>query len=140
MSQQELAELVGFKTASAVNKIELGLRDINQSRVKAFAKALNTTTSFLLDGETKTSTSKAVKIPVLGFVRAGYPMGAVENILDYEEISEEMARSGEFFALKIQGDAWNRELKRAMLLLSASKAPLRTAKSPLSSLMVTMLP
>ena len=51
MSQQELAELVGFKTASAVNKIELGLRDINQKRVKAFATALGTTTAYLLDGE-----------------------------------------------------------------------------------------
>ena len=117
MSQQELAELVGFKTASAVNKIELGLRDINQSRVKAFAKALNTTTSFLLDGETKTSTSKAVKIPVLGFVRAGYPMGAVENILDYEEISEEMARSGEFFALKIQGDSMEPRIKEGDVVI-----------------------
>lgn len=43
ISQQELAEKVGFKTASAVNKIELGLRDINQTRIIAFAKALETT-------------------------------------------------------------------------------------------------
>lgn len=117
MSQQELAELVGFKTASAVNKIELGLRDINQSRVKSFAKALNTTTSFLLDGETKISTSKAVKIPVLGFVRAGYPMDAVENILDYEEISEEMAHSGEFFALKIKGDSMEPRIKEGDVVI-----------------------
>ena len=39
------------------------------------------------------------QIPVLGKVAAGYPMEAVENIIDYEEISEEMARSGEYFAL-----------------------------------------
>ena len=48
MSQQELAEKVGYKTASAVNKIELGLRDINQSKIVEFAKALNTTPSYLL--------------------------------------------------------------------------------------------
>ena len=51
MSQQELAEKVGFKTASAVNKIELGLRDINQSKIKAFAEALGTTSCYLLDGK-----------------------------------------------------------------------------------------
>lgn len=51
MSQQELAELVGFKTASAVNKIELGLRDINQTKIFLFAKALGTTPSYLLDGD-----------------------------------------------------------------------------------------
>lgn len=42
-------------------------------------------------------------IPVLGKVAAGYPIEAVENIIDYEEISEAMARQGEFFALRIQG-------------------------------------
>ena len=117
LSQQELAELVGFKTASAVNKIELGLRDINQSRVKAFANALNTTTSFLLDGETKPNHSKAVKIPVLGFVRAGIPMDAIENIIDYEEISEEVARSGEFFALKIKGDSMEPRIKEGDVVI-----------------------
>lgn len=44
-------------------------------------------------------------IPVLGKVAAGYPIEAVENIIDYEEISETMARQGEFFALRIQGDS-----------------------------------
>lgn len=48
LSQQELAEKVGFKTASAVNKIELGLRDINQTKILAFAKALGTTPNYLL--------------------------------------------------------------------------------------------
>lgn len=44
-------------------------------------------------------------IPVMGKVAAGYPIEAVENIIDYEEISETMARQGEFFALRIQGDS-----------------------------------
>ena len=107
MSQQELAEKVGFKTASAVNKIELGLRDINQSKVKAFAIALNTTTGYLMDGNNDgaTPTSKGVSIPVLGYVRAGVPIEAVEDILDYEEISQTMASQGEYFALSIKGDS-----------------------------------
>lgn len=44
-------------------------------------------------------------IPVLGRVQAGYPSEAVENILDYEEISEEMARNGKYFALAVKGDS-----------------------------------
>lgn len=59
----------------------------------------------MLEDEEQKKKLSAIKIPVLGFVRAGYPMDAVENILDYEEISEEMARSGEFFALQIKGDS-----------------------------------
>lgn len=48
---------------------------------------------------------RIIKIPVLGTVRAGYPVEAVENILDYEEISEEMSRCGEHFALRVNGDS-----------------------------------
>ncbi|MBE7049336.1 MAG: helix-turn-helix domain-containing protein [Ruminococcaceae bacterium] len=44
-------------------------------------------------------------IPVLGYVRAGIPITAVEDVLDYEEISPEMASQGEHFALKIKGDS-----------------------------------
>lgn len=109
MSQQELAEKVGYKTASAINKIELGLRDINQSQIKAFADALKTTTTFLLDENDevtpKTYKTKAVKIPVLGYVRAGIPIDAVEEILDYEEITEDMAKTGTYFCLRIKGDS-----------------------------------
>lgn len=45
------------------------------------------------------------KIPVLGSVRAGHPMYAEENIIDYEEISNEMAKDGEHYALRIKGDS-----------------------------------
>ena len=51
------------------------------------------------------SEKQANKIPVLGRVAAGYPIEAVENIIDYEEISEETARSGEYFALQVKGDS-----------------------------------
>lgn len=49
--------------------------------------------------------SKAVKIPVLGTVMAGIPLEAIEDIIDYEEISVEMARQGDYFALKVKGDS-----------------------------------
>ena len=48
---------------------------------------------------------KALRIPVLGNVAAGIPIEAIEDIIDYEEISEEMAHTGDFFALKIKGDS-----------------------------------
>lgn len=51
------------------------------------------------------STSKGVKINVLGRVAAGLPIEVIENIIDTEEISEEMARTGEFFGLQIKGDS-----------------------------------
>lgn len=49
--------------------------------------------------------TKAVKIPVLGKVIAGIPIDAIEEIIDYEEISVEMARSGEYFGLEVKGNS-----------------------------------
>lgn len=48
---------------------------------------------------------KSVTINVLGRVAAGLPIEAVEHIIDTEEISEEMAKTGEYFGLQIHGDS-----------------------------------
>lgn len=48
MSQEELAQKMGYKSKSTISKIESGLRDVKQSKVVEFAKALNTTTSYLM--------------------------------------------------------------------------------------------
>ena len=46
-----------------------------------------------------------VPIKVVGYVRAGIPISAIEDILDYEEISESMASHGTYFGLKIKGNS-----------------------------------
>ena len=48
---------------------------------------------------------KGVRIPVFGSVAAGIPIEAITDIEDYEEISEALAKTGEFVALKIKGDS-----------------------------------
>lgn len=51
MSQQELADAMGYTSKSTINKIELGKNDVSQSKVVKFSKVLNTTPSFLMDWE-----------------------------------------------------------------------------------------
>lgn len=46
-----------------------------------------------------------VKIPVLGRVAAGIPIDAIREIIDYEEITEAMSMTGEYFGLRIKGDS-----------------------------------
>lgn len=53
LSQEELAARMGYKSRSSINKIELGQTDIPQSKIEAFAKALNTTVLYLLGEENK---------------------------------------------------------------------------------------
>ena len=51
MSQSELATKMGYKSKSAISKVELGERDINQSLVVKYAMALHTTPAYLMGWE-----------------------------------------------------------------------------------------
>ena len=106
LSQEELALKMGYKSRTSINKIELGLADVSSSKVQEFAKVLGVSTSYLMGWENQTKTKqKGVKIPVLGTIPAGIPIEAIEEVLDYEEISEEMANHGTYFALKVKGNS-----------------------------------
>ena len=48
LSQDELAKKLGYRTRSSINKIEKGVNDIPQSKIKAFAIALDTTPEYLM--------------------------------------------------------------------------------------------
>ena len=44
------------------------------------------------------------RIPVLGYVAAGIPIEAIEDVIDYEELSPDIVKDGaEYFALQIKG-------------------------------------
>ncbi len=109
ISQEELAKRMGYKSRSSINKIELNLSDVPQKKIIDFAKALDTTISYLMDEHA--SKNKGVNIPILGRVIAGIPIEAVEEIIDYEEIAESLAKTGEFFALQIKGDSMEPEMR-----------------------------
>lgn len=53
ISQDELAKRLGYKSRSSINKIELGLQNLNQSKIKAIADALQTTPAFIMGWETE---------------------------------------------------------------------------------------
>jgi len=49
--------------------------------------------------------AETCRIPVLGRVAAGIPFDAVEEIVDFEDIPATVARTGEYFGLRIKGDS-----------------------------------
>ena len=55
--------------------------------------------------ESPTRHAKGIRIPVLGRVAAGIPIEAVTDVDDWEEIPESMAKTGEYFALRITGNS-----------------------------------
>lgn len=48
LTQEELARKLGYKSKSTINKIEMGINDISQTKVVAFASALDTTPAYLM--------------------------------------------------------------------------------------------
>ena len=48
LSQEALAEKIGYKDRSSIAKIEAGLVDLSQSKIAAFAKALGVTPAYLM--------------------------------------------------------------------------------------------
>lgn len=48
MTQEELAKLAGYTSRSSINKIELGLVDLPQSKISQIAKALKVSPTFLV--------------------------------------------------------------------------------------------
>ena len=64
------------------------------------------------------TTTKTVKIPILGKVPAGVPIEAIEDIIGYEEIPASMLKSGNnYFALKIDGDSMYPDYKTGDIII-----------------------
>lgn len=108
ITQERLAKIIGVERSS-IGKYEGKSAVIpSPSVLQAIAEYFDVSVDYLLgrEGQKNNAASNgSVKIPVLGDVRAGLPMEAVENILDYEEISSDMAAHGDYFALRIRGDS-----------------------------------
>jgi len=103
MTQKQRADKLGV-AQNTVSGWEKGKTAIDRESIMEITELFDVTIDYLF-GKSEKSVSSAVKIPVLGYVRAGYPQYAAENILDYEEIPQAMAQNGEYFALQIKGDS-----------------------------------
>lgn len=158
MSQDELAQILGYKSRSTIAKIEKGENDITQSKIVAFAKALKTSPAWLMGWDDNSvpippTPRKGIRIPVLGRVIAGIPHEAITDILDYEEIDSELAKTGEFFALQVKGSSMEPKLyegdvvivkkqptiesgETAIILVNGDEATIKQVKSMDSGIML----
>ena len=77
LSQDELAKKVGYTSRSTINKIEKEINDITQSKIVAFADALDTTPAYLMgwdnDLEKKAEEFKPYTIETLKKIIDSYP-------------------------------------------------------------------
>lgn len=107
ISQQKLANSIGV-SRSTIAMWELGNSEPDNENLTKLANFFNVSVDYLLGQNGYPSlphSTGGTWVPVLGRVAAGIPIEAIEDVEDYEEISPDMAKTGEFFALKIQGDS-----------------------------------
>ena len=101
ITQAELASLCGVHQ-TAVSQWEKGRTLPDKSALLKLSDIFGVSLDVLMKRKTE---NKPNTIPVLGYVRAGCPAEAIENVIDYEEISPEMSAKGDHFGLKIVGDS-----------------------------------
>ncbi len=109
LKQSDLVEKTGISKGALSSYIS-GRYVPKQNNIFLIAKALNVSESWLMGNDVplerrKIDRKKGVTINVLGRVAAGIPIEAIEEIIDTEEITEELARTGDFFGLQIHGDS-----------------------------------
>lgn len=98
---------------SAISQYLSGLYEAKQKSIFKLANVLNVSEAWLMgldvpmEREPKTDIfgNLVVPIPLIGTVKAGYDYLAQENWIGTVDISQKLADTGEFFALRIKGDS-----------------------------------
>lgn len=127
LSMQDMADMCGFSKAY-IGQLEKGVNPSTgkpiSPTIQAFDKIAqavgldldtflkeldgNQLVTLMPDGSQEESPphhAKGIRIPVLGRVAAGIPIEAITDVDDWEEIPESMAKTGEYFALRITGNS-----------------------------------
>ena len=106
LTQSEVARHIGI-TQNNYSYWENGKVKIDNDSLKKLADFFDVSVDYILgrDISLDNSRGRGVRIPVYGEIAAGVPIEAIEDIIDFEEITPELAASGEFLALSIKGDS-----------------------------------
>lgn len=103
ISQTEICQTLGFSMSTFSDWVHARTYP-RIDKIELMANYFGIEKSDLVEERTK-SQRAGVAINVLGRVAAGIPINAITEIIDTEEISEDMAKTGDFFALQIKGDS-----------------------------------
>ena len=124
LTQSDLAEVLGI-SRQAYSNYENGKRQPDNETMLKLAEHFNVSVDYLLGRDDKPVSAprrKGIRIPVYGEVAAGVPIETIENFDsddpdDWEEITEDMARSGDYIALRIKGDSMEPRMKTGDIVI-----------------------
>lgn len=108
LSQEELAQRMGYRSKSSITKLEKGVNDLPNARLKELAAALETTPAYLLGLEEPRippgfePLPKMKLVPLVGSIACGTPITAEQNIECYIGVPAAWHAD---FALTCHGDS-----------------------------------
>lgn len=125
LTVDELAKRLGKNRATIYRYESNDIENFPTTILEPLAKALDTTPAYLMGWDNNIAPiingtkhkKSGVTINVLGRVAAGTPIEAVEDIIDTEEITQEMASTGEFFGLRIDGDSMEPKMSKGDIVI-----------------------
>ena len=108
LSQEELAQRMGYRSKSSITKLEKGINDLPQSKVEELAAALETTPAYLLGLDAPCPPPgfeplpAMTQVPLIGSIACGTPITAEQNIERYIGVPAAWRAD---FALTCHGDS-----------------------------------
>ena len=109
LSQEELAQRMGYRSKSSITKLEKGVNDLPQAKLEELAAALETTPAYLLGLDAPCTCPPGfeplpamVQVPLIGSIACGTPITAEQNIECYIGVPAAWHAD---FALTCHGDS-----------------------------------
>ena len=124
ISQKEFAKLCNIPL-STYNQYENNKREPDLESLTLIANKLNVTVDEILG---RNKIPQGIRIPVFGHVAAGIPISAIEDIVDYEEITEDLAAKGEYFGLVIKGDSMEPRMTTGDVVIVRSQSTIENGE------------
>ena len=88
MSQEDLAHRIGYKSKSSINKIELDIQQLRQSKIKQIADALETTTDYIMGWSEKEKGETQEQHTVTDLIKNQYGSDVFELVQLYSKLNE----------------------------------------------------
>ena len=116
LSQKQVADYLGI-TSQAYGYYERGERNPGSDNLRKLANYFDVSVDYLLGRDQDQNQINNRYIPLLGSVPAGIPIEAIEDIEEYIDIYPRFVKHGELFALRVQGDSMEPDLRNGDIVV-----------------------
>lgn len=121
MSQDELAQRLGYKSRSSINKMELGIQDVPQRKMRKLASILGVEIGYLMEDDKKEknpfSKFNLVSVPIYSCLSCGLGTWIDEVPDEFIGVPDYMMFSGRGFANPAEGDSMEPSICSGDLLI-----------------------